>query len=307
MDITLCMIVKDEERHLEACIAPLRDVFADFVVMDMGSTDGTRHILRNRFGISALESASGDAGGFSLTAARNEAYGQARTPWILCIDADERLTDEAAQRLAELPDDPHAQGYFFHWRTENAGEPAIDDYKLSLFRSGARKAGVIHETVQPDFRARGWTARWLHGITLRHLPDPARRDGKRALYLDTLRKAAAADPGWLRYHWFIGHELYRSASLGDARVWLERCFDGRSNRFPVESLNAAMLLAAMAAADNDRDRTRRILTEALSFHDSVRDDFEVAVNFRLRPWLDAAAAAIEDGTPEHISPYPFPY
>jgi hypothetical protein len=128
-----------------------------------------------------------------------------------------------------------------------------------------------------------------------------------SLYLDTLRQAAAADPGWLRYHWFIGHELYRSARLDEARVWLERCLDGRSTRFPVESLNAAMLLAAIAAQYNDTDRAGRILAEALSFHDLVRNDFEVAVNFRLRSWLEAARAAIENGTPERISPYAFPY
>ena len=307
MDITLCMIVKDEERHVEACLAPLRNVFADVIVMDTGSTDGTRNILRNRFGISALQASPKGDRSFSLTAARNEAYGRARTPWILCIDADERLTAAEARRLAELPDDPDTQGYFFHWRTENAGHPSVDDYKLSLFRNGARKAGLIHETAQPDFRARGWTARWLDGVTLRHLPDPARRDSKRALYLDTLRKAAAADPGWLRYHWFIGHELYRTADLEGGRRWLERCFDGRSVRFPVESLNAAMLLAAIAARRNDAHEAGRILGEALVFHESVRNDFEVAVNFRLRPWLEASAGAIRDGHPERIAPYAFPY
>jgi hypothetical protein len=307
MDITVCMIVKDEERHVEQCIAPLRDVFPDFIVVDTGSTDGTRGILRDRFGITALDASPTDGDSLSLTAARNQAYERAGMPWILCIDADERLTADDARRLAGMPDDPGSQGYFFHWRTEVAGGPDIEDYKLSLFRRGARKAGAIHETAQPDFRARGWVARWLDGVTLRHLPDAERRERKRALYLDALRKAAAADPAWLRYHWFLGHDLYRSGHSEEARGWLEQCFAGRSSRFPVESLNAAMLLAAIAVRRGDEGGALAVLAAARSFHDLVRDDFEVAVNFRLRPWLDAAEAAIREGHSGRIEPYAFPY
>jgi hypothetical protein len=39
----------------------------------------------------------------------------------------------------------------------------------------------------------------------------------------------------------------------------------------------------------------------------MRDDFEVAVNFRLGPWLEQAAEAAAQGTLDAINPYPFPY
>src|SRR5262249_20581662 len=44
--IALCMIVRNEEANLEACLAPIANLFDDIVVVDTGSTDTTREIAR---------------------------------------------------------------------------------------------------------------------------------------------------------------------------------------------------------------------------------------------------------------------
>ena len=44
--VSLCMIVKDEEANLAACLRPIGDLFDEIVVVDTGSTDRTREIAR---------------------------------------------------------------------------------------------------------------------------------------------------------------------------------------------------------------------------------------------------------------------
>ena len=44
--ISACMIVRDEERHIEACLRSLRGVVDEVVVVDTGSVDRSPEIAR---------------------------------------------------------------------------------------------------------------------------------------------------------------------------------------------------------------------------------------------------------------------
>ena len=47
--ISLCMIVKDEEKYLDDCLSSVQGCVDEIVIVDTGSTDGTVDIAR-RFG-----------------------------------------------------------------------------------------------------------------------------------------------------------------------------------------------------------------------------------------------------------------
>jgi hypothetical protein len=51
----------------------------------------------------------------------------------------------------------------------------------------------------------------------------------------------------------------------------------------------------------------KVLARARAFHDSVAEDFEVKINFRLRPWLDQALEYCRRGELEKIKAYQFAY
>ena len=46
MTISLCMIVRDEEKVLERCLDSIKDEADEIVIVDTGSTDGTQEIAR---------------------------------------------------------------------------------------------------------------------------------------------------------------------------------------------------------------------------------------------------------------------
>jgi tetratricopeptide (TPR) repeat protein len=87
--VSLCMIVKDEEANLPACLESVAGLVQEIVIVDTGSRDGTRQVA-DRFGARVFDFPWVD----SFAAARNESLRHATGDWILWLDADDRL-DEA--------------------------------------------------------------------------------------------------------------------------------------------------------------------------------------------------------------------
>lgn len=97
LTLSLCMIVKDEERMLPRCLEAARPAVDEIIVVDTGSSDATIEIARS-FGARVIERPW--TGSFSEP--RNVSFDAATSDWILYLDADEVLVAEDVQRLREL-------------------------------------------------------------------------------------------------------------------------------------------------------------------------------------------------------------
>jgi glycosyltransferase involved in cell wall biosynthesis len=305
MEVSLCLLVKDEERTIEGCLGPIHDLFDDILVMDTGSTDRTCELLRDRFGVVPSYGRLDEKLCFARRDARNQLIERSRHPWVLFLDADECITREDALALLAMRDDPALSGYFCRWDTVADGS-TIEDYKLPLFRRATRYAGLVHENAQQHLRRRGETAAWVDGLAIMHYPEHRKRDDKSHYYRHSLRFALDCDPSWYRYHWFLGYALFRTGST-EAVHWLEAAAGSKSLDFPVECLNSHLVLAEMFARSGDALRTKQVLEAALAFYDVVRDDFEVRVNFRLPGALAHCLQAASTGRLDEVRAYEFPY
>ncbi|MEK0177765.1 MAG: tetratricopeptide repeat protein [Oscillatoriales cyanobacterium] len=96
MDLTLCMIVKNEEVTLPQTLASVQDVVDEMVVLDTGSGDRTCEIARE-FGARVYHFEWGD----DFAAARNECLKYATGDWILVLDADEVLVPEILPHIKQ--------------------------------------------------------------------------------------------------------------------------------------------------------------------------------------------------------------
>lgn len=307
LDVGLCMTVKNEEANILSSLAPIRRFFAEIIVIDTGSTDRTQEILESELDIVPLRLELDESQCLSLSNVRNVGFDQLSTPWLMTIDADERINPAELiqvldRRCADLP-----SGLFFRWDTDFGDGVEIEDYKLTLFRRGHRHLGLIHDTAQPSLRLSGETACWMPGIRLLHRPEVGRRQAKDRIYKWRLACAQQRDPNWLRYRWFSGYMAYREGRLSDAEEHLRCLHDTRPALFPVESLNASMVLCAIKSRQGQSGAVLGLLDEALAYYAIVKDDFEVRVNFRLEKWFREAYEFALSGKLALIRPYQFPY
>ena len=99
--LSLSMIVRDEAERIEACLASVRDLVDEMVVVDTGSSDDT--MPRAQAAGARVEQLPwpGD-----FAPARNAALEMVKGDWVLVLDADEQLLPEAIPALKELMADP---------------------------------------------------------------------------------------------------------------------------------------------------------------------------------------------------------
>lgn len=150
--VSACVIAYNEEAQIDACLAAL--AFCDEIVLvDSHSEDRTREIAAARGARVIERDWQGHIGQKSF------AIEQARNDWVLCVDADERVTPElrALVERAMAQDPPPCPAYEVNRRTFYLGAWIrhggwYPDRKVRLFdRRKARWGGVNpHDRVLVD-------------------------------------------------------------------------------------------------------------------------------------------------------------
>lgn len=307
MRLGLCIMVKDEEHRIAGCLRDIIDLFDDVVILDTGSTDRTLEIVREEFDIQPVKTRLNEERCHCHSDVRNQGFELLKTPWIMNLDADERISRPDLERLLAQPDDPDTAGYFLQWNTYKEDQTIIEDYKLSVFRKGIRKCGLIHGNMQFCIRKLGLKASWLKGVVLNHYPEARKDVFKSRFYLERLYCALEAEPHWYRYYWFLGYTFFRRGNYSMAEKYLKVVAHSHSEEFPVECLNSKMVLAEVYARMARTEDLKKIIQDAMTFYGHVAGDFEVSINFRMKPWLERANAACQANLLEQIRVYDFAY
>lgn len=108
--ITLCMVVKNEGMLLGQCLKDMGSVVDEIIVVDTGSTDDSIKIAK-KYGARIIHYKWNDSLG--LGGARNVSIKNATNPWVLVLDADERIAKNDLFKLKRLVKDTKAFGYIF--------------------------------------------------------------------------------------------------------------------------------------------------------------------------------------------------
>ena len=95
--ISLCMIVKNEEKNLERCLSSYAPLMDEIIVVDTGSTDKTKEIAA-RFTDKIYDFKWVD----DFSAARNFSFEKANCDYIFSADADEVLDEKNREQFAVL-------------------------------------------------------------------------------------------------------------------------------------------------------------------------------------------------------------
>lgn len=137
--VSVIILTHNEASRLPDCLRSLRGLEAELFVVDSGSTDATRRIAREA-GCRVF-----DHPFENYASQRNWALRQLPidTKWVLCLDADERLTPELVDEINGILRDARQthQGYLLRKRTYFMGRwikhgGQYPSYHLRLFLHG---------------------------------------------------------------------------------------------------------------------------------------------------------------------------
>jgi glycosyltransferase involved in cell wall biosynthesis len=103
--LSVVLAVKNEARQIRECLGQL-DFADEVVVVDMKSTDGTAEIARE-LGHRVIVQDGGPSGLIHVN--KNAGFDAAAGPWILNLDADERLTLDLRDEILAVLRSPDAE------------------------------------------------------------------------------------------------------------------------------------------------------------------------------------------------------
>jgi glycosyltransferase involved in cell wall biosynthesis len=143
-NLSLALIARNEQRCLARCLASVRELVDEIVVVDTGSTDDTVTIAEQ---FSAIVSRFDWVDDFST--ARNFALEKTTGTWILVLDADEEVSPALAGEIRKFVNDQTAVGRLrivSDFRRNNQVFRS-QSFVSRLFPRGARFEGRIHEQL----------------------------------------------------------------------------------------------------------------------------------------------------------------
>lgn len=148
LPVSICMIAKNEEKHIEECLKRLKPYHYEIVLADTGSTDATVDIaLKYTDKIYHFDWIN------DFSAARNFALSKASNDWILSIDCDEYIETIDEELLSGLMQQhPKDVGQILiRNRFTQGGQSSIENIRVSRFfnKNYFHFVGAIHEQIEP--------------------------------------------------------------------------------------------------------------------------------------------------------------
>ncbi len=210
--ISLCMIVKNEEKNIKRCLNSAEKLVDEIIIVDTGSIDQTKVICAS-FQAKIYDYEWTD----NFSDARNYCISLATSDWILWLDADEQLFIEDIDAIKKLLSHKETDLYSLQLQHINKEEQDnFEEYYISyhhrLFRNncGYRFQGSIHEYITLDDNRALEKIKIMDFVTIKHYgyrEEDALEKSVRNLKLLLKEKTINSDNPWLDYH--IAAELYR--------------------------------------------------------------------------------------------------
>lgn len=235
--LSLCMIARNEERFLRACLNSAKGVVDEIVLVDTGSTDRTVEIARQEGAVVFHHEWNDD-----FSEARNVSLQHATGDWALWMDADEEIAPECAaefrRAIHSAPDDVGAYMVKIrNWLTMPRRQPGSEmaiHHACRLFRllPGVRFEGRIHEQNLRSLQALGYTYRRMPGLTLDHFGysgEVMALRNKHERFIRMLQREVeeCPDESMSQFHLFnLGNAYFTFGDMESAALYLEQASYG---------------------------------------------------------------------------------
>jgi glycosyltransferase involved in cell wall biosynthesis len=242
--ISLCMIVRNEERVLDACLKSIRPWVDEIILVDTGSEDGTVAIAE-RHGARVVHFPWTE----SFSEARNVSLDHATGDWIFWMDADDTIPANCGRGLRDLVRQAAegVTGFLMQVHIPPApgeeGFTTVDHVKLFRNRPGIRFEGRIHEQILESIYKSGGTVERspLHVVHSGYDYSPEGQVRKRERDWTLLNKDLEERPDHPFVLFNIGMTAYHTKDFERALPALKRCLEVAKPRESIVRKVYAML------------------------------------------------------------------
>ncbi|MFH1760737.1 MAG: glycosyltransferase, partial [bacterium] len=151
--ISLCMIVKNEEKRLGSCLDSIKYAVEEIIVVDTGSSDKTVETAR-RYGAKVINSEWDD----SFSAARNISLDHAGCQWILWTDADDIFPGESVKKILQIKNNKTDTCYGFRVKCSVDDDPlgpVLNQIRMFPNSKKHRFRYRAHEQILPSLQENG--------------------------------------------------------------------------------------------------------------------------------------------------------
>ena len=286
MTISVCMIVKNEERVLARCLDSLDGLYDELVIVDTGSTDSTKAIAARYtdkiFDFKWIN---------DFSAARNFAFSRATMEYIYSADADEVLDEHNRKQFRLLKDNllPEIEIVQMKYGNQLSNGTVYnfdEEYRPKLFKRLRQFVWIepVHEQVRLD------PVVFNSDIVITHMPETNHSGRDFAVFERALEKdGMLSDRLWKMY----ARELYISGSNEDFER-AEKHFAEKSEEVMTDDLfkDICVILARAARIRKDTggffkyavklvagDGCSEICMEMGRYYEDIGDWAEAAVWF----------------------------
>lgn len=272
LTLSICLIIKNEEKHLYQCLSSVKDIASEIIVVDTGSTDNSI-LIASQFTTQIYSYRWKN----DFSSARNFCLNKANGEWILTLDGDEELDVNCLNVLQEKIQAPDIEAYLLALNhcSKNPHELlTIPDLQPRLYRNNKqyRYRGIIHEQILDSILESNPATRIeiAQDIKITHYgfseEEPENRQRLKR-NTDLVNKALDSSDEALLKHLYLGREYYRHHKFAESLKHYNSVYkmaDPREDYFPE-------ILCSIAVSLYMLDKT----TDVLSFIDntlSIRAD-----------------------------------
>lgn len=257
--ISLCMIVKNEEEVLGRCLDSAAGLVDEVVIVDTGSTDGTKGVA-----LAYTDRVYDFPWTDDFAAARNFAFSKGRMDYLMWLDADDVLLPEDRAAFLTLKDslEPDVDVVMmpYHSGLDGEGRPTYTCFRERVVRNLGRDLweGAVHEAISPFGRVI-----WSQAAVTHRKEGPGDPDRNLRIYESKLARGEAFSP---RERFYYARELMDHRRYADGARELEG-FLARGGGWVEDEIEACRLLSQCRQSLGDSSGALQALLDSFRYDD----------------------------------------
>lgn len=306
--ISLCMIVKNEEKILARCLDSIAGLMDEIIIVDTGSVDDTKTIAA-RYTDKIYDFKWVD----DFSAARNFAFSKASMEYIYSADADEVLSPENQNRFRELkglllPEIEIVQMKYGNQLSKGTVYNFDEEYRPKLFRRLREFLWEepIHETV------RLMPLVYDSDIVITHMPEENHAKRDLESFRRQIKEGRRLSP---RLHNMYARELFLAGDREDfacAETYFQASVED-TDRSPEEFIQACCVAARAARYAKDAGGLMKYAAKVIAgegcseiccelghFYEAAGDDTEAALWYYNAAFETAPALSLQSANKESL-------